>query len=31
MYITTESGLISVPKIRVEKLTALGKENKIFW
>ncbi len=25
MFITTGSGLISVPKIRIEKLTALGK------
>lgn len=29
-YITTGSGLISVPKIRIEKLTALGKEQSNF-
>jgi len=30
MYITTGSGLISVPKIRVEKLSVLGKEKSDF-
>jgi predicted aspartyl protease len=29
-YITTGSGLISVPKVRIEKLTALGKEKSDF-
>ena len=30
MFITTGSGLISVPKIRIEKLIALGKEKSDF-
>ncbi len=30
IYITTGSGLISVPKIRIEKLTALGKSKENF-
>ncbi len=30
IYITTGSGLISMPKIRIEKLTALGKEKSNF-
>lgn len=29
-YITTGSGLITIPKIRIEKLSALGKEQNDF-